>query len=168
MTPSISRRILALALALFTAAVSAAAPVAAAEQAVFSGRVLSPDGITPREGVVVSLLNVETREVFSSAPTGDEGAFRIETAPAGSYQIAAETPEGAFVASEALEIQAGANKPLAFKLAPGTTHPEMAPARSSGGNRQIWQYVVGSLIFVGAVFVIDDAGKNVEEDPSAY
>lgn len=168
MTPSISRRVLALTLVLFTATVSVVTPVAAAEQAIFSGRVLNPDGITPRGGVVVSLLNVESRELFSSPPTGDEGAFRIETAPAGSYQLAAETPEGAFVASEALELQAGANKPLAFKLAPGTANPSLAPARSGGGDRPMWKYIVGGLVFIGAVFAIDDSGKNVESPDSAF
>lgn len=167
MTPSISRRILALALTLFTATMSAVVPAAATEQAVFSGRVLSPDGVTPRGGVVVSLLNVETRETFSSTPTGDEGAFHIDTAPAGSYQVAAETPDGAFVAPGTFELQAGANKPLAFKLAPTAS---VAPAQSGGGgpDHSIWQYVVGSLVFIGALFVIDDSGEDVEEDASAF
>ena len=168
MTLSNSRRILALILTLFTAAMSAVAPVAAAEQAIFSGRVLNPDGISPRDDVVVSLLNVETREVFSSSPTSDDGTFRIETAPPGSYRLAAETPEGAFVAPGAVDLQAGANKPLAFKLAPGATTPALAPAASSGGDRHIWEYVVGVLVFLGAVFVIDDAGENVEEEGSAF
>ena len=81
-----------------------------------SGRVFQADGITPRTGVTVSLVDDTTEGMWRSEPTRDNGGFRIEQAPAGSYTLVVETQEGAFISPEPVALQPGTNQPLALAL----------------------------------------------------
>jgi len=89
-------------------------PRAWAADATLSGRVFGSDGSTPRAGVSVHLVRGEGEQVFSSTTSAD-GAFAIG-APAGSYTVLVDTPDGAFVHGQPVEVQAGANPPLALAL----------------------------------------------------
>jgi hypothetical protein len=46
--------------------------------------------------------------------------FRIPAAEAGTYRLLAETPEGAFLAPDAVSLQSGDTRALALSLAPGS------------------------------------------------
>ena len=99
------------ALALMIAPVSALA----GEPGVVVGRVLANDGVTPLPGVVVSLVDNHSQAVFESQPSTERGTFEAK-APAGDYRVVAATPKGAFLASGAVRVAAGANPPVSLTL----------------------------------------------------
>jgi hypothetical protein len=99
-----------------------------------SGRVVAQNGADPRPGVVVTLFEPATERAFHSSPTDAKGAFSIDSAPAGSYSLVVETPEGAFLASDNLQLAPGVNRPLSLALKPGRAEgakPEAAPKGES-------------------------------------
>jgi hypothetical protein len=166
MTPSFFRRTVAGALVVTMALLVANLPALAGSNAVFRGRVLEADGVNPRPGVVVALVNGNDGKTFESAPADDRGYFRIDSAPAGTYAVVARASEGAFLAADAMTLNAGANKPVALSLkanaaegGTGTTNPQqdkIAP----------WlKWVIVGGIVVGAIVVADAITK--EETPAS-
>ena len=161
MTPSLCRRALALALAATTALFFVPGPVLAAGEAQLAGRVFDADGATPRPGVVVTLVDTATDASVSSEPTNDEGTFRIEQAPAGSYHVLAETSEGAFLAAEAVDLEPGANQPLSLTL-------KVAPAMegTTGSKMKTWKkWLIAGGIAVGALFLINEVTDEADASP---
>jgi len=162
MTPSRCRRALALTLVVTTVSFFVPTPALCAGAAQLAGRVFDADGATPRAGVVVTLVDAATDLTVSSEPTNDEGAFRIEQAPQGSYHVLAETSEGAFLAEERIELQAGANRPLSLTL-------KVAPAQGTTGSRmKPWKkWTITGLIAVTALFLINEASSEADTSPSS-
>ena len=149
MTSPLTRRLLAFHLAIATFVFASFMPVVHAEQALLSGRVMEPDGITPRSGVVVALVDDENRLVYRSDPTNEEGAFEIDSAPAGGYKLLAETDQGAFLASNDFQLVGGENKPVALKLSPGeqNSNATIAPGQA-GAGASWWQWAIAGSIIV--------------------
>ena len=166
MTSPLCRRLLACSLAVATLLIPSIAPVAAADLGSLSGRVTSDDGVTPRSGVVVALVNAESRTVIRSEPTNDEGNFRIGEAPTGDYKLLAETGDGAFLASDHFDLQVGNNRPVALKLTPGQTVPNatIAPGQSAGGTSW-WQWAIAGTIAVVGLVVVADASDETNASP---
>jgi hypothetical protein len=140
------------------------APVGAAENALLTGRVMATDGFTPRAGVVVALVDDENRLVYRSEPTSDEGAFRIDSAPAGDYKLLAETNDGAFLASDDFNLKSGANSPVALKLAATPKALEgsnvtIAPGQV-GSETTWWQWAIAGVIIVAGLLVVSDASSS--------
>lgn len=156
-TTVLLRRGLAGVLALATVASLSALPTLGQTLAAFSGRVVDTDGISPRSGVVVALVDTSTQSTIRSAPTGAEGAFVLESVPAGSYALLAETDQGAYLAASSMELAAGENPPVALRLqtSPAGTVPSLAPAQgsSSKGGWPTWAKwtVAGGIIVLGLV-----------------
>ena len=170
MTPSYSKRVAALALTFATASLMIGTPAWSGDNALLTGRVLQPDGATPRSGVVVALLGDEALETFRSAPTGDEGAFKIDAAPAGAYTLVAETSQGAFVGAAQVDLTAGENPPLALTLQPQASIATLAPAQSGTRNKlPTWAtYSITGLIVITAVVLIDEVTEDVEDPASPF
>lgn len=168
------QRVLATALILVFTSVWVATPAVSAGEARFGGRVFQADGVTPRTGVVVALVDTQTQQVYRTEPTNDEGSFVISSAPAGKYNLVAETDEGAFLASDAIELNEGANRSLALSLAPSTTYNAetsgtTTPGGSPGSSMPKWaKGVIGGVIGVAALFVINEATKDEEEPASTF
>jgi len=161
MTPSLCRRALALALAATTALILLPAPVLAAGEAQLAGRVFDADGATPRAGVVVTLVDPDTDAAVSSEPTSDEGTFRIEQAPAGTYRVLAEAPEGAFLAADPVDLEPGANRPISLTL-------KLAPAMegTTGSKMKTWKkWLIAGGIAVGALFLINEVSDETDASP---
>jgi hypothetical protein len=160
MTTTHCRRALAALLVPITAFVLAGGPVWSAGGALFTGRVLESDRITPRTGVVVALYDAEAEATYRSHPTTVEGVFRIESAPAGSYALLTETPEGVYLGAEDLVLAAGRNRPLALTLS--ETAPNLAPAQSSSsGGLPTWaKGVIAGVIGVFGVLLIVAATED--------
>jgi hypothetical protein len=161
MTPSLCRRTLALALTATTALLFVPAPVLAAGEAQLAGRVFDADGATPRSGVVVTLVDPASDASVSSAPTSHEGTFRIEQAPAGTYRVLAETPEGAFLAADPVDLQPGSNQPLSLtlKVAPGMDG-------TTGSKMKTWKkWLIAGGIAVGALFLINEVTDETDASP---
>ena len=141
--------------------------VMADDSAVLAGRVVDRDGFTPRAGVVVRLVEIDTERDFASAPTGEQGTFRVEGAPAGRYAVLAETDEGKYLAADRLELAAGDNTPVQLALDPGA-EPVLAPAQGRGGGIPPWAKGVIAGGMVIAMFVLFDEASETdasEEDP---
>jgi hypothetical protein len=128
---------------------------------------LESDRITPRTGVVVTLYDAESDAAYRSQPTTDEGVFRIESAPAGSYALLTETPDGVYLAAEHLELAAGRNRPLALTLS--ETAPNLAPAQaSSSGGLPTWAkgLIAGVIVFAGVLLIV--AATEDEDSASDF
>ena len=160
MTSPRTRRALALPLAIATFFVASVVPVAQARDAMLSGRVMETDGFTPRSGVVVALVDEESRTIYRSEPTNEEGAFQIESAPAGGYKLLAETDQGAFLASNDFKLVEGDNKPVALKLTPGASNSTIAPGQA-GAGASWWQWAIAGTIVVLGLLVVSDASESV-------
>lgn len=141
--------------------------VLAADPAVLAGRVVDRDGFTPRAGVVVRLVRVDTERDFASAPTGEQGTFRVEGAPAGRYAVLAETDEGKYLAADRLELAPGDNAPVQLALDPGA-EPVLAPGQGRRGGLPPWaKGVIAGGLVIAMVVLFDEARETEasEENP---
>ena len=164
----LSRRLLASTVAVATLLVSSALPISAADFGTLSGKVTDNDGITPRAGVVIALVDDTTKTIIRSEPTNDQGVFRIGEAPVGDYKLLAETDNGAFLASNQFDVQAGSNRPVALKLQPADTIPNatIAPGQNTGaGGTSWWQWVIAGTIAVVGLVVVADASDESNASP---
>jgi hypothetical protein len=131
----LSRRLLAVTVAAMLVWLQAAAGAVAADTALLRGRVVTADGVTPRAGVVIALVDDERGSVFRSRPSDDRGVFHLDSASPGSYVLVAEVPEGAFVAATKVSLEAGPNPALALALQPAEgqeTDATSAPQADEG------------------------------------
>jgi hypothetical protein len=126
----LSRRLLAVTVAALLVWLQVAPGAVAADIAMLRGRVVSADGVTPRAGVVIALVDDERGSVFRSKPSDDRGVFQLDSARPGRYTLVAEVPEGAFVAANKVNLDAGPNPAVALALQPAETQEE-TPAEES-------------------------------------
>jgi len=134
--------------------------VLAADGAVLAGRVVDREGFTPRAGVVVRLVDVDSERSFASTPTGEQGAFRVEGAPAGSYAVLAETEEGKYLAADRIELAAGDNTPVQLALDRGA-RPLMVPGQTRKGKLPGWaRGVIAGGMVVAMYYLFDNASET--------
>ncbi len=131
----------------------------AADAAIFSGKVVDRDGFTPRAGVVVRLVETDTERTFASTPTAEQGTFRIETVPAGSYAVLAETGEGKYLATDRVELGPGENTPVQLALEPGAA-PLLAPGQTRGDLPGWAKGVIAGGLVVVAVVLFEDSREQ--------
>jgi len=166
MLPPALRRKTAAALALGLITLSSSGALLAASPSTLTGRVLTQNGSDPRAGVVVTLIEPVSERAFRSSPTDARGAFTIDAAPAGSYALVVEAPEGAFLAASNLQLAPGMNSPLSLALKPGkqaqppAEPPAAAPPQDSNAKKKgalpTWaKWVIAGGIVVGAAIIID-------------
>jgi hypothetical protein len=139
-------------------------PALAGANAVFRGRVLDADGVSPRSGVVVTLVDEANRKTFDSAPADSRGYFHIESAPAGTYAVVARASEGAFLAADAVTLNAGDNKPLALALKAGAAGEGGGAPRAERMASWLKWVIVGGIA-VGGLIVANSITN--EETPAS-
>jgi len=83
------------------------------------GSVLAADGLTAMRGVSVKAANMQTSEIYTSSPTGDNGAYKLTGLPAGSYDLAVETSQGLYAADMLIDAGAGSRTIVSLALKPG-------------------------------------------------
>jgi hypothetical protein len=133
-----------------------ATPVSADALGSIWGRVTTAADGNARSGVVVSLMDESASRSYRSAATDERGAFRIDAAVPGRYQLVVEAPEGAFVAAAGLTVQPGDNRPVALSLTAkqqGEAPPPPPPPKPGLATWQKW--VIAGGIAVGALLVTD-------------
>jgi hypothetical protein len=132
-----------------------------------SGLVFDSDGRTPRTGVTVSLVDAQGGEHARSLPTRTSGAFAVE-APAGSYGVLVETPDGAFVTPTPVDLSPGANPPLSLSLQGRAIHAERDEGFGSAeGGLPGWaKWLIIGAISATALFVLIEASED-EDDPAS-
>jgi hypothetical protein len=120
--------------------------------------------------VVVSLYDADSDATYRSQPTTAEGMFRIESAPAGSYALLTEAPEGVYLAVENLDLAPGKNRPLALTLS--ETAPNLAPAKASTskkGGLPMWaKGLIAGVIVAGGVLLVVAATEDEEEPETDF
>ncbi len=179
MSSSDIRRILAFSLAVSTLAATVALPVQAGPEALFQGRVLLADGVSPRAGVTVALVDDHAQQIYRSDPTDSTGTFRIEGAPAGTYGLVAETPEGAFLAGAPVTLSEGANRPLALSLQPASEEgqpappapppkKELPPPKEKPGMATWKKWTIAGAITVTGLLLIEELTKESEKAASSF
>jgi hypothetical protein len=141
-------------------------PVTPAESvASWGGRVFAADRITPREGVVVSLADGPGERTVRAAPTRADGAFTIDGAPTGTYRLKVETPEGVFVSSEPVKLEAGTNTPMALALNPAPINAKQEYGLGEGEVSRTTEYLIAGGISLFALLVIlqitDDDNERI-------
>jgi hypothetical protein len=140
------------------------APLAQAQGlASWSGRVFETDRRTPQAGAVVSLRDGGGDRTFRSEPTRADGAFVIDGAPPGSYELAIETPAGTYVSGEPVQLQSGPNKAMALGLtssAPYNAKQEGGFGKS--GSRRT-EYIVGGIVSLLALLLILELSSDSDE-----
>jgi hypothetical protein len=152
--------------------------LAASSPTSLSGRVVT-DGADPRAGVVVTLVEPASEKAYRSAPTDARGAFTIDAAPVGSYALVVEAPEGAFLASNNVQLAPGVNRPISLALKPAkggkqdapppppADAPPPPPAPSHGPPT--WaKWVIAGGIIVGAAIIVNAVTKDDEASPAGF
>ena len=167
MTSSVSRRTVALALVLSTISLPTSFRARAGGGALFNGRVTQADGVTPRTGVVVVLANLEADRTFRSKPTNEEGSFRIDSAPAGTYTLFAEAEEGAYLAASELALKEGANTPVQLTLRAGA-QPSLAPGQLEKKLPKYVKLAIVGILLVTAWFLFDNISESGASDPIPF
>ena len=165
------RRQTALVLVCGLAFLASSGPMLAAQTSTLTGRVLAANGADPRSGVTVTLVDTASEQAYRSSPTDARGAFAIASAPAGSYALVVEAQEGAFLASNNLQLAPGVNRPVSLALKPGkqgdTPAPASPPAPGKKAGLPTWaKWVIAGGIVVGAAIVVDAVTSNPSEASS--
>lgn len=165
------RRVVSLAVLVGVTYVLSGLPALAAGPAAFTGRVLGLNGVTPRSGATVTLVDEGSGRTFESAPTDDRGRFMVSGAPAGTYALLVETSEGAFLASSALSLQPGDNPPASLTLTKNAGAPKAPKKKATktagprGGRKglPLWSkiVIVGGIAIIGGV-AINEVTKTEE------
>jgi len=70
--------------------------------------------------------------IYDSEPTDDQGVFRLDGAPAGSYTVVARAPEGDFLAGSRVALSSGTNPPVTLALLPAAASPENGEGDGDG------------------------------------
>lgn len=166
MAPSFFRRLVAGALVLTMTLLVANLPAAAGSSAVLRGRVLEADGVNPRPGVVVTLVDEANQKTYDSAPADSRGYFRVDSAPAGTYAVVARASEGAFLAADSVNLTAGENKPLALALKANAAAGGGGAENPRGNKMSGWlKWTIVGGIVVGGLIVANSIIK--EEKPAS-
>jgi hypothetical protein len=154
-------------LAALLATVLSLPPAWSQEPASWAGRVFQGDGVTPRSGVVVSLLDAEGQRAVRSSPTRDDGGFVIDRVPAGSYAVAVETEQGAFVSPDLLDLAPGVNQPVGLALRSGPIDAELPYGLGEpGGLSTLGQWLLAGSIFVLGIFALHQISES-DSSPTA-
>lgn len=150
-------RLLAAALAIATIALPLNSSLLAASDAAFMGRVTGADGLEPRAGVVVALVDGRGDAIYRSAPTDARGAFALAGAAAGTYRVLVETDAGAYLASSGVALKAGENGPVSLALRPNAqeapAEPGADPVQAKRTSMAPWAkwLIVGGIVVGGAI-----------------
>ena len=169
MSWSTLRRSTAAALVFGLVTLTSSGVLLAGSPSTLTGRDLTQNGSDPRPGVIVTLVEATSERAYRSSPTDARGAFAIDAAPAGSYALVVEAPEGAFLAASNLQLAPGVNRPVSLALKPGRQGeppPETTPSSDKKkGAVPTWaKWVIAGGIVVGAAIVIDALTKSEASD----
>lgn len=104
-------------------AMAATQPTRSAE---IRGNVLSADGLRGVAGVSVKAAHLETRQIFTSGSTLQDGTYTLAALPPGTYDLAVETPQGLYVADILVKAEPGRSSMVSLALRPA------APVQSDG------------------------------------
>ena len=115
--------------------VPAAFAAAPAGNVSLKGAVVRGDKATPVTGARVYAVHLDTKQVFTSAPSADKGDYQLTGLPYGYYDIAVETSDGLFLANRVINAPAG--EKIEVSLVLGPPQPEDTEWWSAEPDRRI-------------------------------
>lgn len=133
-----SRRFLALSLGIALVMAPQVPSVFAAGPAgnvVLKGNLTMAATGAPVTGARVYAVHLDTKQVFTSAPSGAAGEYQITGLPFGYFDVAVETPQGLFLANRVVNAPAGEKIELPIQLGP--PRPEDTEWWSAEPDRKI-------------------------------
>ncbi len=107
----------------------------AAGNVVIRGAVASADKGTPIASARVYAVHLDTKQVFTSAPSGAKGDYSITGLPFGYYDLAVETTDGLYLANRVINAPAGEKVEVSLMLGP--PQPEDTEWWSAEPDRRI-------------------------------
>ncbi len=182
---------------IFAAALSIAAlplgtmpPLAAetAGPATLEGKVIAGTG-GPVQGAVVLVRGVDDAREHESAPTGDDGGYRLPGLPAGEYDVAVRTDKGIYLGARSLVVTAVTAQSYSFRIedrpgldaaalasfaqeqpegGEGKQPPKRAKSSNQGQPRLGWNnplvVLAAGLAFVVTTGALIEAASDDEDD----
>jgi len=83
-----------------------------------TGSVYGKDGVTPIEGALVKIKNVEDGTLYQSSESDSQGEFKISRIEEGIYVAGITTSEGNFNFTDLIGIKKGKDAKISFSLVP--------------------------------------------------
>ncbi|MDQ7006451.1 MAG: carboxypeptidase-like regulatory domain-containing protein [Acidobacteriota bacterium] len=102
---------------------------------VIRGVVFSGETQEPVLGARVYAVHLDTKQVFSSAPSTATGEYQLTGLPYGYYDLAVETPDGLYLANRVINAPAGEKVEMSMLL--GSPQPEDTEWWSAEPDRRI-------------------------------
>jgi len=136
-----------------------------------SGTVFDHTGGRPRAGIVVALVDPANEIRFASEPTGADGRFVVNGAPAGRYAVLAEADEGAYLAASDLRWNADADTEILVSLAPAVQDDDEGdatpPSQSQSAGMPTWgKAVLAGVLTITGVVLIEEVSEDTDEAAS--
>lgn len=140
---------------------------AADERHEIRGKVISYDGVTPAEGVTVSLVNSAAGKVYTSKPTDITGEYRIPKVPDGDYTIRIQHAGSTYELPNPVSI--GGGQPGAITvILPEEMSDEQAgePGEKRRRRKAAWiAFPVAGGILLAAI-LLGDSESDEDDDAS--
>jgi hypothetical protein len=110
-----------------TALASTTLVAPSARAAEIRGSILGADGLTTIAGVTVKAAHMATHQIYTSNLTGTDGTYKLSDLPAGSYDLAVQTPQGLFAADALVEAKEGRRTTVSLAIRADRQDPPPQP-----------------------------------------
>lgn len=155
--------------ATIVALLSISIPSLAQPGAVLAGTVVRADLATPVAGATVHLADERSGAFVESAPTADDGSFRLDSLPGSEYSLAVEVDGGLYVVPAPLTLNDGETRRVHLAIQPdaqpdaGST---LGASKLSFRNNPLTAtlLLLGGLIILG--LAIDELTDSDPTSPS--
>lgn len=143
--------------------------VADGREATLTGSILLANGDVPLAGAKLHVGDRRSGAVFSSQPTGPDGAFFVGDLPGATYELAVESDRTLYVISQPIQLASGETRGLKIAVN-GQTEPTGKGKKGQTAKKpRPWSnpvtatlLAVGSAVVVG--LVVEAAGGDDGDD----
>lgn len=134
-----------------------------------SGKILSSDKNTPIGGAIVKAAEIESKKIYESKPTIENGYYEILGLEKGTYDIAVQIDNGLYIANKLLNIGEGEAHTLSLALneTPPGQDEEITPEEFEKKSKKIgfWDNpLVAVIAITGVALVVGLAIDQFTED----
>lgn len=138
-----------------------------------SGKILSPDKITPVAGAIVKAAEMESKKVYESQATAENGFYEITGLPKGTYDIAVQAEKGLYAVNKLLNVGEIESHSVSLVLNENPENPKEEKGEKPEGTEAkkgkpgFWNNpLTATLAVVGIAVVLGFAIEEItEEEP---